>query len=55
MKFRIRHLRMRAITAKAVYGADIRFGNGLNVLWADNTRGKSTCMGNPPISNGVHS
>lgn len=44
MKFRIRHLRMRAITAKAVYGADIRFGNGLNVLWADNTRGKSTCM-----------
>jgi hypothetical protein len=27
-----------------VYGADVPFKAGLTVLWADNTKGKSTCM-----------
>lgn len=35
---------MRAITSTGPYGADIPFGTGLNVIWADNTKGKSTCM-----------
>jgi len=41
---RLRHLRMRAITSAGVYGTDIGFEPGLNVIWADNTKGKSTCM-----------
>lgn len=44
MTLRLRHLRMRAETAGGTYGADIRFGPGLTVIWADNTKGKSTCM-----------
>ncbi|MQT11970.1 hypothetical protein [Segnochrobactrum spirostomi] len=44
MTLRIRHLRLRAVTTDGVYGSDLRFGPGLNVLWADNTKGKSTCM-----------
>ncbi|WP_258766885.1 hypothetical protein [Bradyrhizobium arachidis] len=41
---RLRHLRLRAIAANGVYGADVPFDIGLTVLWADNTKGKSTCM-----------
>lgn len=44
MTLRLRHLRMRATTAGGLYGADIGFGPGLTVIWADNTKGKSTCM-----------
>ncbi len=44
MTLRLRHLRMRAMTSSGPYGADIRFAPGLNVIWADNTKGKSTCM-----------
>lgn len=44
MTLRLRHLRLRAITTSGPYGADIRFSSGLNVIWADNTKGKSTCM-----------
>lgn len=44
MTLRLRHLRMRAMTPAGPYGADIRFEPGLNVIWADNTKGKSTCM-----------
>ncbi|MBZ9992979.1 hypothetical protein [Mesorhizobium sp. BH1-1-4] len=44
MTLRLRHLRMRALTSAGLYGADIRFELGLNVIWADNTKGKSTCM-----------
>jgi hypothetical protein len=40
----IRHLRLRAETASGTFGADIPFALGLNVLWADNTKGKSTCL-----------
>lgn len=35
---------MRAITPSGTYGTDIGFDLGLNVIWADNTKGKSTCM-----------
>ena len=41
---RFRHLRLRAETESGTFGADIPFKVGLNVLWADNTKGKSTCM-----------
>lgn len=44
MKLRVRHLRLRAETDAGTFGADIPFDLGLNVLWADNTKGKSTCM-----------
>lgn len=32
------------MTPAGPYGADVPFGTGLNVIWADNTMGKSTCM-----------
>ena len=44
MTLRLRHLRMRAMTSAGPYGTDIQFDSGLNVIWADNTKGKSTCM-----------
>ncbi|SEK12030.1 hypothetical protein MAA5396_05060 [Marinovum algicola] len=44
MTLRFRKLRLRAITSDGVYGTDISFSEGLTVLWADNTKGKSTCM-----------
>ena len=44
MTLRFRRLRLRAVTSDGVYGADIPFASGLTVLWADNTKGKSTCM-----------
>lgn len=40
----LRHLRLRAETSAGPYGADLAFGTGLTVIWADNTKGKSTCM-----------
>ena len=44
MTLRIRHLRLRAETSSGPFGADIPFSPGLNVLWADNTKGKSTSL-----------
>jgi hypothetical protein len=44
MTLRIRHLRLRAETSSGTFGADIPLALGLNVLWADNTKGKSTCL-----------
>ena len=44
MTLRFRHLRLRAETGSGTFGADIPFAPGLNVLWADNTKGKSTCL-----------
>ncbi|RTM09956.1 MAG: hypothetical protein EKK31_04420 [Hyphomicrobiales bacterium] len=44
MTLRFRRLRLRAVTSDGVYGADVPFASGLTVLWADNTKGKSTCM-----------
>lgn len=44
MTLRFHRLRLRAVTSDGVYGADVPFAQGLTVLWADNTKGKSTCM-----------
>lgn len=44
MKLRFQRLRLRAVTSDGIYGADVPFSSGLTVLWADNTKGKSTCM-----------
>jgi hypothetical protein len=41
---RIRQLRLRAHTGQGLFGADIPFGDGLFVLRADNSRGKSTAV-----------
>jgi hypothetical protein len=40
----VRHLRLRASTGEGLFGADLRFSDGLNVLWAENSRGKSTAI-----------
>lgn len=44
MSIQLRHLRLRAETKIGTFGADLPFKVGLNVLWAENTRGKSTCL-----------
>ena len=44
MTVRLRHLRLRAETSTGPFGADIPLDVGLNVLRADNTTGKSTCL-----------
>lgn len=44
MTLRFQRLRLRAVTTDGIYGADVAFRSGLTVLWADNTKGKSTCM-----------
>lgn len=44
MKLRFRHLRLRAETGMGRYGADIPLSDGLMVIRADNSRGKSTSM-----------
>jgi AAA domain-containing protein len=44
MGLRIRQLLMAITTAQGKYGATLRFQDGLNVLWAPNTSGKSTAM-----------
>ena len=44
MSIRIRQLRLRVATGGGTFGADIPFTDGLNVLWADNTTGKSTAL-----------
>lgn len=41
---KFRHLRLRSFTATRVFGADIPFGPGLNIIQAPNTSGKSTCL-----------
>ncbi len=40
----LRRLRLRAITETSPFGVDLSFSEGLNVLRAGNTSGKSTCM-----------
>lgn len=37
-------LKLRSITASTVYGVDLDFTSGLNIVQADNTSGKSTCL-----------
>ena len=44
MTLRFRHLELRAVTQEATVGTNIDFVDGLNVLAAPNTSGKSTCV-----------
>ncbi|WIY83550.1 hypothetical protein [Propionimicrobium sp. PCR01-08-3] len=44
MTLKIRHLRLRVHTGQGLYGADIPFSNGLMVVRAENSRGKSTAV-----------
>ena len=44
MTFKLRRFRLRALTEQGWYGVELGFTDGLNVLWADNTMGKSTCL-----------
>lgn len=44
MTLRLRHLRLRAETGLGRYGADIPLSDGLMVIRADNSRGKSTAV-----------
>ncbi|MEU5786190.1 hypothetical protein ABZ754_00485 [Micromonospora purpureochromogenes] len=44
MTLQMRHLRLRAMTPRGLFGADISLGDGLVVLRADNSRGKSTAV-----------
>ena len=41
---KIAHIRLRALTASRTFGVDIPLKSGLNVIRADNTSGKSTCL-----------
>ena len=43
-KLKIEKLAIRIETKKGLYGTDITFDNGLNIIFAKNTKGKSTCM-----------
>jgi hypothetical protein len=40
---RLRQLRINVSTSDGPYGATLNFPNGLVVIWADNSMGKSTC------------
>jgi phage shock protein A len=44
MSLRIRHLRIRAQTTQGLFGVDIPFEDGLVLLRADNSMGKSTAV-----------
>ena len=37
-------LKLRSITANTVFGVDLEFSTGLNIVQANNTSGKSTCL-----------
>ena len=41
---RINHIRLRSISATKIYGADIPLKQGLNIIQAHNTSGKSTSL-----------
>ena len=44
MTLLLRHLRLRVFTSDGVFGADLPFSSGLNILSSGNTTGKSTCL-----------
>ena len=51
MKFR--KLQIRIQTSSGQYGANIEFADGLVVVWADNSMGKSTCVRSMLIALGM--
>lgn len=51
MKFR--KLQIRIQTSSGPYGASIEFADGLVVIWADNSMGKSTCVRSMLIALGM--
>jgi hypothetical protein len=44
MSLRFRRLKLKSETKAGPYGAELTFEDGLNILWANNTKGKSTCL-----------
>jgi hypothetical protein len=44
MKLHLRTLQVRIQTVEGLYGTTIEFADGLNIFWADNNMGKSTCL-----------
>lgn len=52
---RIRYLKIRINTDKGLHGTDIEFPNGLVVLRADNSMGKSTCIQSILVALGLES
>ncbi len=40
----IRAIRLRSLTSTNTFGADLNLKNGLNIIQADNSSGKSTCV-----------
>jgi len=44
LMLRVRHLRLRAQTGKGLFGADLPMSDGLMVVRAENSRGKSTAV-----------
>lgn len=44
MTMKITHLRLRVVTPKGLCGVDIPFDEGLVIIRADNSSGKSTCI-----------
>jgi hypothetical protein len=44
MKLRIRAIRIRITAENGLFGCDLAFEDGLVLLRADNTMGKSTCL-----------
>ena len=50
---RLRHLRIRIQTSNGLYGTDIPFPDGMVVIWADNSMGKSTCVKSVMVALGL--
>ncbi|HCX7396449.1 TPA: AAA family ATPase, partial [Escherichia coli] len=43
-KLKVERLIIRINTSDGIYGTDLKFGYGLNIISAENSSGKSTCI-----------